>query len=420
MLRGKTVMVGVTGGIAAYKTAALCSMLVKQGADVHAVMTESAVRFVAPLTFETLTGNRAVTDMFDRNFEWDVKHISLAKSADLIIISPCTANTLAKLVSGIADNMLTATVLAADCPKLLSPSMNTGMLANPVTRDNIKKAREYGFTVIDPVCGRLACGDVGEGKSPEPEYLLESILREIARQKDLAGKRILITAGGTAEALDPVRYIGNRSSGRMGCAIARAAMLRGADVTLIHGVMDISPPSFVTAVAAESARDMFAAVQEHYADMDIIIKAAAVADYTPALAQEEKIKKSAQLTIELQSTDDIALWLGQNKRPEQILVGFAAETCNTEQNAMAKLQSKNLDMIVANQISADNPVFGNDYNRAAIIGKDGIQQLERMSKSELADVILDGIGGNHNRRAFLGCMKGQGCISEDFNEPISV
>lgn len=389
MLKGKTVLLGVTGGIAAYKAAALASALVKQHACVEVVMTAHATEFITPLTFEQLTGNRTMVDTFDRNFVHQVEHISLAQRTDLVIIAPATANVCAKLAHGLADDMLTTTVLACKCPKLVAPAMNTNMYKNPVTQDNLEILRRYGWQVIEPACGRLACGAVGAGKMPEPELLLQYILREIACPKDLAGKKVLVTAGATREAIDPVRFITNHSSGKMGYAIARNAMLRGAEVTLISGAAEVASPPFVKLVKVSSAEEMFQAVQAYSADADFVFKAAAVADYTPASYAEEKIKKNEDMSIPLKRTADILAWLGANRKPGQILCGFSMETENVLENSRKKLEKKGVDMICANNLKQAGAGFGVDTNVITLITAGGVQELPLMSKDAAAAAILD-------------------------------
>lgn len=392
MLKNKTVILGVTGGIAAYKLASLASTLVKLHASVEVVMTKNATEFIAPLTFEELTGNRVMIDTFDRNFTHQVEHISLAERADLLLIAPATANVCAKLAHGIADDMLTTTALACRCPKLISPSMNTNMYENPVTQDNIAALRRYGWDVIEPSSGRLACGAVGKGKLPEPQVLAEHILRYLAFPHDLDGKKILVTAGPTVEALDPVRFISNRSTGKMGYAIAKAAMLRGADVTLVTGPTSIEPPMFVKTVNVESAADMFEAVKIETEGADVIIKSAAVADYTPDAYSDEKIKKSdGELSISLKRTQDILAYLGANKRDGQIICGFSMETENLIENSRKKLEKKNVDMICANSLKTSGAGFGTDTNVITVITRDDEEELPLMSKSDAAHRILDRI-----------------------------
>lgn len=390
MLKGKTVLLGVTGGIAAYKAAALASALVKQGANVEVVMTKNATEFVTPLTFEQLTGRRTMVDTFDRNYIHQVEHIALADRTDLVIIAPATANVAAKLAHGLADDMLTTTVLACRCPKLIVPAMNTNMYENPVTQDNLETLRRYGWEVIEPDTGRLACGVTGKGKMPEPEVLLQYILRHLALPHDLTGKKVLVTAGPTREALDPVRYLTNRSSGKMGYALAKMAMLRGADVTLISGPVSITPPPFVTVVSVESAKDMFDAVAAHAPDADLIFKAAAVADFTPAEYAENKIKKQdSDASLPLARTRDILKYLGENRRDGQIICGFSMETENMLENSREKLSRKKVDMICANNLKEKGAGFGVDTNVITLITKDDIQELPLMSKEEAAGAILD-------------------------------
>lgn len=389
MLKGKTVLLGVTGGIAAYKAAALASSLVKLHANVEVIMTENATKFVTPLTFEQLTGNRTVTDTFDRNFVHQVEHISLADKADIVIIAPATANVCAKLAHGLADDMLTTTVLACRCPKLIAPAMNTNMYENPVTQDNLQLLRRYGWRVIPPASGRLACGAVGVGKLPEPEVLVQYVLRSIAFPHDLAGKNVLITAGPTQEALDPVRYLTNHSSGKMGYALAKMAAYRGAEVTLISGPVSIEPPMFVKVVNVVSAQDMFEAVKEYSSGADFIFKAAAVADYTPATCSDDKLKKSdSDLSIPLSRTQDILSWLGENRRENQIICGFSMETKDLIENSSKKLQKKNVDMICANNLKVEGAGFGVDTNVITLITKDGCEELPLMSKEDAANAIL--------------------------------
>ncbi len=390
MLKGKTVLLGVTGGIAAYKAAALASSLVKQHAAVEVVMTENATKFVTPLTFEQLTGRRCMVDTFDRNFSHQVEHIALADRTDLVIVAPATANVCAKLAHGLADDMLTTSILACRCPKLIAPAMNTNMYENPVTQDNLEILRHYGWDVIEPASGRLACGAVGKGKMPEPEDLLQHILRYLALPQDLAGKKVLVTAGPTQEALDPVRYLTNHSTGKMGYAIARMAMLRGANVTLITGPTAIAPPPFVHVVNIISAADMFDAVAAHAPDCDLIFKAAAVADYTPAQVADNKLKKSdADMAIPLKRTQDILAWLGQNRKEGQVICGFSMETENMLENSRAKLAKKNVDMICANNLKQAGAGFGVDTNIITLITKDSLTELPLLSKEAAANAILD-------------------------------
>ena len=392
MLKGKTVILGVTGGIAAYKSAWLTSLLVKAGADVQVIMTEHAREFIAPLTFEALTNQRCHTDTFDRNHEYSTEHVSLASRADAVIIAPATANVIAKLACGIADDMLTTTVLACDCPKIVVPAMNTRMYENPVTQDNLEKLRKYGVTVVEPAAGRLACGDVGKGKMPEPDVLFQYVLMACAFEKDMAGKKVLVTAGPTQERIDPVRYITNHSTGRMGYSIAKICALRGAEVTLVTGQTALEPPLFVDVVPVVSARDMYEAVVERSGEMDVIIKAAAVADYRPAVTSDEKIKKSdGDMAIDMERTDDILGYLGSCKKPGQFLCGFSMETQNLLENSSAKLERKNLDMIVANNLKVKGAGFGTDTNVVTIITADMEKELELMSKDEVAARLLDEI-----------------------------
>lgn len=392
MLKNKTILLGVTGGIAAYKSASLASMLVKSGAEVRVIMTENAKNFINPITFETLTGHKCVTDTFDRNFEFKVEHIALAQKADAIIVAPATANVIAKLAHGLADDMLTTTILASSAPKLIAPAMNTGMYENPVTQDNLKQLKHYGMEIIEPATGYLACGDTGAGKMPEPEVLYAHILRSCACTKDMAGIRVLVTAGPTQEAVDPVRYLTNHSSGKMGYSIARACMLRGAHVTLISGKTNLTPPVCVDTVPVISARDMYEAVVSRMDETDIIIKAAAVADYRPAQVATEKVKKhDGQMSIQLERTDDILQYLGAHKKPGQFLCGFSMETENMLENSRRKLEKKNLDMIVANNLKVRGAGFETDTNLVTIITPDSCTELELMSKDQVAFRILDEI-----------------------------
>ena len=390
MLKGKTVLLGVTGGIAAYKAAALASSLVKLHAAVEVIMTPNATQFITPLTFEQLTGRRTMVDTFDRNFTHQVEHISLAQRTDLVIIAPATANVCAKLAHGLADDMLTTTVLACRCPKLIAPAMNTNMLENPVTQDNLETLRHYGWEVIEPTSGRLACGATGAGKLPEPEALVQYILRHLALPHDLTGKQVLVTAGPTREALDPVRYLTNHSSGKMGYAIAKIAMLRGADVTLISGPVSIAPPPFVTVINVSSAQEMFEAVAAHSPNADFVFKAAAVADYTPDSYSGEKLKKAdSDLSIPLRRTRDILKYLGENRRPGQIICGFSMETQNMLENSRAKLQKKNVDMICANNLKQAGAGFGVDTNIITLITRDDTTELPLQSKESAACAIID-------------------------------
>lgn len=394
MLQGKTVVLGVSGGIAAYKIPNLASMLKKLHADVEVILTEHGTNFITPTTFESLTGNKCLVDTFDRNFRFQVEHVALARRADLFLVAPATANIIAKLAHGIADDMLTTTFLAAQCPKLVAPAMNTRMYENPITQDNLEICRRYGMKVIDPAEGYLACGDTGAGKLPEPGRLLEWILREIACQKDLAGKRILVTAGPTREAMDPVRYITNHSTGKMGYAVAEAALRRGAEVTLVSGPVHLEVPLGVHYVPVISARDMFEAVTAVSSQQDVIIKAAAVADYRPVHVAAEKTKKTdGDMQIHLERTDDILAWLGAHRRPGQYLCGFSMETQNMLENSRAKLEKKHIDMIVANNLRTEGAGFGTDTNVVTLITRDSIQELEKMSKAQVAHRILDRIVG---------------------------
>lgn len=390
MLEGKCIVLGVTGSIAAYKIANLASMLKKQHADVEVIMTKNATNFINPITFETLTGNKCLVDTFDRNFSFSVEHIAIAKKADLFLVAPASANVIAKMAHGIADDMLTTTILACKCPKIISPAMNTGMFENQIVQDNLKTLKKYGMQVIEPASGYLACGDSGAGKMPEPEVLLQYILREVAYEKDLAGKHLLVTAGPTREAIDPVRFISNHSTGRMGYAIAKMAMLRGADVTLISGPVALEPPMFVKTISVESAQDMYEAVMAEADDADIIIKSAAVADYAPADVSQEKIKKTeGDAAIPLVRTKDILAALGEKKREDQFICGFAMETEHLLENAKAKQKKKKVDMIVANSIRQRGAGFGGDTNVATLITGEGMRSLPLMSKEALAMEILD-------------------------------
>lgn len=390
MLNGKTVLLGVTGGIAAYKAAALASALVKQHAAVEVVMTENATRFVTPLTFEQLTGRRTMVDTFDRNFSHQVEHIALAERTDLVIVAPATANVCAKLAHGLADDMLTTTVLACRCPKLIVPAMNTNMYENPVTQDNLEILRHYGWEVIEPASGRLACGAVGKGKMPEPEDLLQHILRHLALPHDLAGKKVLVTAGPTQEALDPVRYLTNHSTGKMGYAIAKMAMLRGAEVTLVSGPTAIAPPPFVRVIGVTSAQEMFDAVAANAPAADFIFKAAAVADYTPVEYTDDKVKKKdGVLSVALKRTQDILKYLGQNRIPGQVICGFSMETRDMVENSREKLQKKNVDMICANNLKVAGAGFGVDTNIITVITRDSTVELPLQSKEAAANAILD-------------------------------
>ena len=392
MLKGKTVLLGVTGSIAAYKIASLASALKKLHVDVHVLMTQNATNFINPITFESLTGNKCLVDTFDRNFQFQVEHVSIAKKADVVMIAPASANVIGKLAHGIADDMLTTTVMACKCKKYISPAMNTNMFENPIVQDNLKTLEHYGYEVIQPASGYLACGDTGAGKMPEPETLLAYIEKEIAREKDLQGKKILVTAGPTQEAIDPVRYITNHSSGKMGYAIAKAAMLRGAEVTLVSGRTAIEAPLFVNVVPIVTAKDMFEAVTGISNGQDIIIKAAAVADYRPAVVSSEKVKKKeGQMSIELERTDDILKYLGENKREGQFLCGFSMETQNMISNSRAKLERKNLDMVAANNVKEAGAGFQGDTNVLTLITQKEETSLPLMSKEDAANKLLDKI-----------------------------
>ena len=391
-LCGKTVVLGITGGIAAYKMANVASALKKTGADVHVIMTKNATQFITPLTFETLTNNRCMVDTFDRNFQYDVAHISLAKAADLILIAPATANVIAKLAHGQADDMLTTTVLAAKCKKLVAPAMNTAMLENPITQDNLKRLEHYGFGIIQPAVGLLACKDVGRGKLPEPEVLVDAVLRELAREKDLLGVHVTVTAGPTQESLDPVRFLTNHSSGKMGYAIAREAMLRGAEVTLISGPVALKPVDGVKLVPIITAQDMLEAVQKALPETDILIKAAAVADYRPSTVADEKLKKKdGELSIPLERTADILAWVSQNRHGGLFVCGFSMETENMLENSRKKLIKKKLDMIVANNLKTQGAGFGVETNVVTLITKDAVTELPLMGKDEVAGTLLDEI-----------------------------
>ena len=392
MLAGKTVLLCVSGSIAAYKIAYLASALKKLKADVHVLMTRNATNFINPITFETLTGNKCLVDTFDRNFEFSVEHVSLAKAADVVLVAPASANVIAKLAHGLADDMLTTTVLACTCKKIISPAMNTRMFENPITQDNLKICEHYGMEVISPASGYLACGDTGAGKMPEPEVLLQYILKEVQYEKDLKGKKILVTAGPTREAIDPVRYITNHSTGKMGYAIAKTAALRGAEVTLVSGPAEVEPPMFVNFVPVVTAKDMFEAVTSRSDEMDAVIKAAAVADYRPKFVNTEKTKKKdGDMAIELERTDDILKWLGEHKKDSQFLCGFSMETEHMLENSRAKLKKKNLDMIVANNLKVAGAGFGTDTNVETMIRENREIELPIMSKEEVAGAILDEI-----------------------------
>lgn len=392
MLKGKTVVLGVTGSIAAYKMANVASMLVKLHADVHVIMTENACQFITPVTFETLTGNKCMVDTFDRNFQFHVAHISIAKKADVFLVAPASANVIGKLANGIADDMLTTTAMACTCQKIVAPAMNTNMYHNPILQDNLKKLEGYGFTVIAPEKGVLACRDIGDGKMPSEDVLVGHILREIAHEKDLAGMKVIVTAGPTQESVDPVRYITNHSTGKMGYELAKAAMLRGAEVTLVSGVTNLEPPMFVDYVQVKSAGDMFEAMKSRFLDNDIIIKAAAVADYKPKSYSDEKTKKKdGEMSIELDRTQDILKYLGEHRREGQFYCGFSMETQNMLENSRVKLDKKNIDMVVANNLKIAGSGFGTDTNVVTMISKEEEIQLELLSKAEVAHKILDEI-----------------------------
>ena len=392
MLKGKTVILGVSGGIAAYKIPNLASMLVKSGAQVHVIMTENAANFITAVTFETLTGNKCIIDTFDRNFTFEVEHVSLAKKADLLLVAPATANVIGKLAHGICDDMLTTTAMACQCPKIVAPAMNTRMYENPVLQDNLKLLEHYGMKIIQPAKGHLACGDTGAGKMPEPEELFDYICQAIEYPKDLEGKKILVTAGPTRESIDPVRFITNHSSGKMGYALAKAAARRGAEVTLVSGPVSLPAPRFLETVYVETAKEMFQAVSELALKQDAIIKAAAVADYRPAAVADHKIKKSGgELSLELEPTDDILAWLGQHRREDQFLCGFSMETENLIENSRKKLEKKNIDMIAANSLKEPGAGFGVDTNVITLITRKGLERLEKMNKEEAAHEILNRI-----------------------------
>ena len=389
MLKGKTVLLGVTGSIAAYKIAYLASALKKLHAEVHVLMTKNATNFITPITFESLTGTKCLVDTFDRNFQFQVEHVSIAKKADVVMIAPASANVIGKLAHGIADDMLTTTIMACKCKKFISPAMNTNMFENPIVQDNIKKLEGYGFHIIDPASGYLACGDTGAGKMPEPEVLFSYIMKELACEKDMVGKKVMVTAGPTQEKIDPVRFITNHSTGKMGYAIAENCMRRGAEVTLITGPVAITPPPFVKVVPVVSAADMAAAVKETADQQDIIIKTAAVADYRPSDPADEKVKKKDDTSVmELERTEDILAYLGAHRRDGQFICGFSMETENMLENSRAKLAKKKVDMIVANNLKVAGAGFGTDTNVVTIITKDDCKQLELMSKAEVASSIV--------------------------------
>ncbi len=392
MLKDKTILVGVTGSIAAYKAATLVSMLVKTGAEVRVLMTKNATNIINPITFETLSGHKCFIDTFDRNFEFKVSHVSLAQKADIFLIAPATANTIAKVANGMADDMLTSVFLAAKCPKVICPAMNTAMYENPITQDNLEKCKKFGFKILEPATGLLACGKNGKGKMPEPQEIFEFIENEISFEKDFLGKKILVTAGPTQEAIDPVRFITNHSSGKMGYAIAKIAAARGAQVTLISGPVSLNPPQNAKTIKITNAKEMLEAVKENFPDSDIVIKSAAVADFRPKNISAEKIKKTGEeISIELERTDDILAFLGKNKKPGQILCGFSMETQSLIENSKKKLSAKNLDLIIANNLKTPGAGFQADTNQATIISKDFQKELPLMQKEELASRILDEI-----------------------------
>ena len=392
MLTGKTIVLGVTGSIAAYKIANLASMLVKLNADVHVIMTQNATHFITPMTFETLTNNKCIVDTFDRNFNFDVKHVSLAKKGDLFLVAPCTANVIGKVAGGICDDMLTTTIMATKAPVLFSPAMNTGMWENPILQDNLQKLKHYGYHIIEPVEGRLACGDIGSGKMPSEEVLLEHILLHLAKDKDLKGKKILVTAGPTQEAIDPVRFISNRSSGKMGYALAKMAVLRGAEVTLVSGPVGIQPFAGIKKMAVRSAQEMFEAVTSRSAEHDVIIMCSAVADYKPAVYADQKVKKrDDDMSIPLTRTQDILGYLGEHKQQGQLLVGFSMETENLIDNSRKKLIKKQADLICANSVSGKETGFAVDTNKVTLISAQEVKQLPLCSKEETADLILSAI-----------------------------
>lgn len=390
MLTGKTVVLGITGSIAAYKMANVASMLIKMHCDVHVIMTRNATNFINPITFETLTNNKCLVDTFDRNFQFHVAHVSLAQKADLFMVAPASANIISKMAYGLADDMLSTTILAAECPKIVVPAMNTHMYENPIVQDNLRKLERFGMQIVEPDSGMLACRDTGKGKLPKEEVLVEHILHAIAKEKDLMGKKILITAGPTREAIDPVRFITNHSTGKMGYAIARQAMLRGADVTLVSGPVNIAPPPFVKVIHTQSAKDMFDAVTSVSDEQDIIIKSAAIADYRPQTVSSEKMKKKdGELSIALERTQDILKYLGEHKKANQILCGFSMETQNMIENSQKKLAAKHADMIVANNLKDSGAGFGTDTNKVTFITQTGCEEMPLMSKSEVADALLD-------------------------------
>ena len=391
-LQGKTIVLGVTGSIAAYKMAGVASTLVKKGANVHVLMTKNATNFINPITFETLTNHKCLVDTFDRNFQFDVEHVSIAKQADLVLIAPASANVIGKIANGIADDMLTTTIMACTCTKLVSPAMNTNMYNNPIVQDNIKKLENYGYVMIEPECGRLACGDVGAGKLPSEEVLVESIEKHLCPEQDMAGLNVLVTAGPTVEAIDPVRFISNHSSGKMGYAIANDAARRGANVTLISGPVSVKALPQVKVIDVVSAKDMFEAVKDNFETQDIVVKAAAVADYTPVVVADNKIKKSDEdMCIKVKRTEDILKYVSENRTENQYICGFSMETENLFENSRAKLEKKKLDMIAANSLKVEGAGFGVDTNVITLITKDDMIKLPLMSKTEVAGEILSQI-----------------------------
>lgn len=395
MLQNKHIVLAITGSIAAYKIASLASMLKKLHAEITVLMTQNATNFINPITFETLTGSKCLVDTFDRNFQYSVEHVAIAKSADVVLVAPATANVIGKLANGLADDMLTTTVMACKCKKLISPAMNTNMFENPIVQDNIAKCKRFGMEIIDPAVGYLACGDTGAGKMPEPEILLEYILKEVLYEKDMTGQKVLVTAGPTREPIDPVRYITNHSTGKMGYAIAKHCMQRGAEVTLVTGKTELAKPMFMNVIEIETAQEMFEAMKSCYEEQDIIIKSAAVADYRPANVAAEKMKKKdGDMCIQLERTTDILGYLGQNKKPGQFLCGFSMETENMLENSKEKLIRKNLDMIVANNLKQQGAGFGTDTNIVTLITKEGYQELPIMSKDEVAKELIDTIQKN--------------------------
>lgn len=398
MFKGKTVVLGITGSIAAYKMANVASMLVKKGCNVNVIMTKNATNFINPITFEELTKNKCLVDTFDRNFQYSVAHISLATRADVFMVAPASANVIGKIANGIADDMLTTTIMAAKCPKVISPAMNTNMFENPIVQDNLKRLEGYGYTVIQPESGRLAEGMSGKGRLPKEQTLVDFIERALADKQDLKGKKVLVTAGPTQEAIDPVRYITNHSSGKMGYAVAKAAMLRGAEVTLVSGQVNIDPVPFVKNVSIVSAKDMYDAVIKEFENADIVIKSAAVADFRPAVVADNKIKKSGSenMSIELERTDDILRYLGEHKKENQFICGFSMETENMIENSRKKLEKKNLDMIVCNNLKEQGAGFQTDTNKVTIIDRHSTEELELMSKAEVADKILNRIADKVN------------------------